>query len=82
MWIVNVHMTVTSLLLDVEPLNWYPYKRKMLDCFDTTNELIADQTNNQICLNIKPKSSESCKVFSGGVYYDLMFDNSPSWRTQ
>ena len=74
--------TTTALLSNEENSASFPYARKSLDCFDTTNELDVDQTNNQVCLNLKHNSNSKCSAFKEGVFYDLHFDNSPSWRTK
>eukprot|EP00703_Trepomonas_sp_PC1_P005293 JAP91313.1 hypothetical protein TPC1_17112 [Trepomonas sp. PC1] len=82
--IIIILSTVTSLLQDVEPVGSYPYTRKIRECFGTTSELHVDQTNNKMCLRLVREQIQSsqCNVFSGGVYYDIFFDNQPSWRTQ
>ena len=72
---INIIMIETALLLNVEPTGSYPYVRKAHDCFETTNELHVDQTNNQMCLMLSRKNLEKCNIFNGGVYYDLFFDN-------
>eukprot|EP00703_Trepomonas_sp_PC1_P001628 JAP94978.1 hypothetical protein TPC1_12171 [Trepomonas sp. PC1] len=82
MYFVLIVSTVTALLKDIEPAGSYPYTRKQRDCFETTNELHVDQTNNRMCLNLAHKNTDQCDVFHNGVYYDIFFDNEDAWRTQ